>query len=188
MTTPRDFAVALLAGLNLPLSQNNVDAMVSAEAIEGGFMNNTATYNPLNVTQPITGSTTASGFGPGTSNPANIQAYPNWPVALSATIALFKNGLYGDILSSFQTSAPPSTTLEVWAKNSHYGWTFTPSVDTSYGAETFPQGPSSLPLPPTVVNPSNIQIPSMGPSVAQAGVGAVLMFGFWKLYEYLGKR
>jgi hypothetical protein len=187
MTTPRDFAVALLSGLGLPLTLNNIAAMVSAQAIEGGFSHNTATYNPLNITQPAKGSSTAQGFGTA-ANPANIQAYPDWPTALSATIALFKNGLYNDILASFQKSADPQTTLAVWAKNPSYGWTFTPEVNMTYADEPFPQGPSSKPLPSSIFAQAITgPAPALGPNLVSAGIGAVFIFGFWKLYEYLGK-
>jgi hypothetical protein len=202
MTTPRDFAIALLSGLGLPLTQNNITAMISAQAAEGGFCplqadcgsataaERTAYYNPLNITQPIKGSSVASGYAASASKggPA-IQAYPDWPTGLQAAITIFKNGFYKDILASFQASADPSTTLAVWAKNPNYGWVLTPGVNLAYGAYTFPQGPSTTPLPTnlfaqTITAPA----PAIGPSIGQAGVGAVLIFGFWKFYEWLGKH
>ena len=202
MTTPLDFAVALLSGLGLPLTQNNIDAMVSAQAAEGGFCpleancgaytaaERTAFYNPLNITQNAKGSTVASGYAASASQggPA-IQAYPDWPTGLKAAITILRNGYYGDILASFQASADPATTLAVWGKNPKYGWTITPAVNTAYGSYTFPAGPSTTPLPTNpfesiVTKPTQ----SFGSSLGQAGVLGVLAFGFWKLYEYLGKH
>ncbi len=136
MTTPKDFALALLSGLGLTESQNNIDAIVSAEAAEGGFMSNTANFNPLNTTQKATGSQLASGFS---SSGPQIQSYPDWPTGLQATIATLKNGLYNDILASLAASADPQTTLNVWAANPHYGWVPPiPKVNTAYGSYTFP--------------------------------------------------
>src|SRR5271154_5691264 len=116
VTTPHDFALALLSGLGLPMTQNNIDAMVSAQAAEGGFMSTsaeqTAFYNPLNITQ-VLNSSRASGYVNGT---VNIQAYPDWATGLAAAVKIFQNGFYGDILASFQASNPPATTLAVWAK------------------------------------------------------------------------
>lgn len=213
MTTPRDFAIALLSGLGLPLTQNNLAAMIAFQAQEGGFMHNTAFYNPLNSTLAYKGSTTAKGF----SAPP-IQAYTDWPSGLQATINTLKNGLYNNILAAFQASSAPDTTLQA-IKNSPFGWYYfidrqtssscglpnqpvcglnpikvpiepQPVANLQYEADTsFPQGPSTTPLP---VNPFAQAItapaPAVGPSVTKAGVGAVLIFGFWKLFEFLGKR
>jgi hypothetical protein len=213
MTTPRDFAIALLSGLGLPLTQNNLQALIAFQAQEGGFMHNTANYNPLNSTLPYKGSTVAKGF----STPA-IQAYTDWPSGLQATINTLKNGLYNNILAALQASSAPDTTLQA-VKNSPFGWYYfldsqtssscglpnqplcgpnpikvpiepQPSANLQYEANSaFPQGPSTTPLP---INPFaqalTAPAPGVGPSVGKAAIGSALIFGIWKLYEFLGKR
>lgn len=183
MTTPHDFALALLSGLGLPMTQNNIDALVSAQAAEGGFMSTTAEqtayYNPLNITQ-ILNSTTASGYQGGT---VPIQAYPDWATGLAAAVKIFQNGFYNDILASLRASATPQATLAVWAKNPNYGWTTTPAVNTAYGSQTFPQGPSSVPL---VVPPQSGAAPMLVNPVRLAGT-TLMVYVFWQLFKLLGK-
>jgi hypothetical protein len=209
VTTPHDFAVALLAALDLPMSTNNIQSLIAIQAQEGGFMHNPAYYNPLN-TAYVLNSTTASGF----SSPA-IQAYPDWPTGLSATVKTLQNGLYPNILAALQASSLPDTTLQA-VKNSPFGWYYCidpntssseacstagavrvpiepqPAASLQYEASTpFPLGPnpsSTLPIPAFGSMPYLPNVSSVGPSsITQAGVGAVLAYGFWKLYEYLGK-
>lgn len=213
MTTPRDFAIALLSGLGAPLTPNNISAMIAFQAQEGGFMHNTANYNPLNSTLAYKGSTVAKGF----SIPA-IQAYADWPTGLQATINTLKNGLYGNILAALAASSSPDTTLQA-IKNSPFGWYYfidsatssscglpnqpkcgpntikvpiepQPAANLQYEASTpFPQGPSTKPLPTNLfAQVMTAPAPAIGPSIGQAGLGAVFIFGFWKLYEWLGKH
>ncbi len=185
MTTPRDFAVALLSALELPVTTNNVAALVSAQAAEGGFMANAAEqsafYNPLNITQ-VLNSTTATGYANGA---VKIQAYPDWATGLRAAVALFRNGKYNDILASLADDAAPATTLAVWAKNPSYGWTQGANVNTAYGSMLFPQGPSNVPLEAaTGIVPSSTLVAMVMESGIAFGVGYGLFYA-WKL---LGRR
>ena len=211
MTTPRDFASALLGALGMPVTPNNVMALIAFQAQEGGFMHNTAFYNPLN-TSLVYKSVTAKGF----SSPA-IQAYPDWSTGLAATVKTLRNGLYGGILAALQSSAAPDTTLQA-VKNSPFGWYYMldPMTSSSCGATgqpacpsnavkiaiepqlasalqyeadmQYPPGPSPFSTLSGTSGPFAGSAPSFGPNVTQAGVGAVLAFGFWKFYEFLGRH
>jgi hypothetical protein len=205
MTTPRDFATALLSALDLPMSANNIQALIAFQAQEGGFMHNSAAYNPLNTTYSLN-SVTAPGF----TIPA-IQAYPDWFTGLMATVKTLESGIYANILAALHNSSAPDTTLQA-VKNSPFGWYYCidPNTSSSESCNTpgairipiepkpaaslqseadvsFPPGPnphSRLPFSQTTPF-----LPASGSSnVLQAGVGAALMYGFYKLYEYLGKK
>jgi hypothetical protein len=139
--TPRDFASALLAGLGVPTSSNNIQTIISAEAIEGGFMSNAAAYNPLNTTQTMPGSHGVTGVG--------VQAYTSWDQGLQAIIKTLKNGYYNDILASLKQSAAPDDTLRVWQLNPMYGWysCVDPVTQKKYDPGVCPAGSTKVPNP-----------------------------------------
>jgi hypothetical protein len=51
--TPLDFAHQLLRRLGVPESDSNLQALVAVQAVEGGHMQNSARFNPLNTMWPI---------------------------------------------------------------------------------------------------------------------------------------
>lgn len=106
--TPALFAQSLLARLSLPQTDSNIAALVAFQAQEGGFMHNTAAFNPMNTTQPMPGSHQA----PGLDKNIRVQAYSDWHEGLEATARTLSNGLYGGILAALKRSAPPDDTLK----------------------------------------------------------------------------
>ena len=92
--TPRSWARALLSGTGLPRTACNLAAITAWEAAEGGNWENTATYNPLNTTQPEPGSSSM--------NSVNVQAYTSWPEGFTATVTTLDNGNYPGILSALR--------------------------------------------------------------------------------------
>jgi len=150
MTTPRQFAQALLVALGMPVSDNNVQALVAAQAIEGGFMHNAALFNPLNTGQPMPGSHIAIHLTP----TFGIQAFVNWEQGLAATVKTLTNGHYAGILAELAASADPDTTLHAMSV-SPWGW-YDPSSGKpnpigkaggyqSYADLSFPNGGGDLP-------------------------------------------
>lgn len=168
MTTPRDFAYALLGALNLPTVDNNVMALVALQAMEGGFMHNAAAYNPLNTSQPMPGSHAVTSIG--------IQAYTSWQQGLDATVKTLLNGRYGAILSALANGAGADTTLSVWAA-SPWGTTIAAGKHAadyaSYGSLEFPSSASSLPSA------------SSGSSASRLGLAAIAAFAIYKLWPLL---
>ena len=83
-----------LYGAGIPLTSSNEQAIVAWENAEGGHWHNTATYNPLNTTQPMPGSTPMNSVG--------VQAYGSWDQGLQATAKTLENGQYGGILQQLK--------------------------------------------------------------------------------------
>lgn len=122
--TPTDFAKALLSRLHLPLSDNNIKALVAVQAIEGGHMANSAIFNPLNTMQSMPGSRDAG------LKVKGIKAYSSWDEGLEATAKTIEQGTkthvapgfdMSDIYRSLARSAPPDETIRTW-QLSHWGW------------------------------------------------------------------
>ncbi len=162
MTTPIDFACALLRELALPETQNNIAALVAAQCIEGGYMHNGAIFNPLNTTWKLEGSHGVTAIG--------VQAYPTWAAGLEATCKTLTNGLYKNILDALAADAEPDVTLRAMAL-SPWGWYrmvngvrvpngIGPAAGyQSYGAHAFPATvpPSYLPgYEPDDPEPDNV--------------------------------
>lgn len=113
MTTPVDFARALLARLNKPVTDNNIAALVAAQCIEGGYMHNGAEFNPLNTTLPFGASRKVT--------PVGVMAYASWADGLEATAKTLENGLYQPILDALENDCDPDHTLRAMAL-SPWGW------------------------------------------------------------------
>jgi hypothetical protein len=112
-TTPIDFAKALLVRLELPITENNVAALVAAQCIEGGFMHNGAMFNPLNTTWRRATSRSVT--------PVGVQAYESWADGLEATALTLRNGMYQGILDALENDCDPDHTLRAMAV-SPWGW------------------------------------------------------------------
>lgn len=95
ISTPHDFAIALLYALGDPLTPQNVGAVVSWEKAEGGAWNSPAKYNPLNTTRRMLGSRSVTAVG--------VQAYTSWPQGLLATVQTLQGGAYRNILVALKT-------------------------------------------------------------------------------------
>ena len=86
------WAKNLLQKLGDPVSKQNVTALTTWAAYEGGHWNNTANYNPLNTTQPASGATNMNKVG--------VKSYKSWDQGFQATIDTLNNGRYSNILSA----------------------------------------------------------------------------------------
>ena len=90
--TPSSWAGALLSAGGWPQTACNLGAIEAWERAEGGNWENSAAYNPLDTTQPETGSSAM--------NSAGVRAYPSWQAGFQATLATLENGNYPAILSA----------------------------------------------------------------------------------------
>jgi peptidoglycan hydrolase CwlO-like protein len=86
------WAQALIKSLGMPMTADNVAAVVAWEMAEGGHWYNTAYYNPLNTTQSMPGATVFNSVG--------VKAYTSWAQGLKATVITMHNGYYGGILEA----------------------------------------------------------------------------------------
>ena len=105
--TPAQFAAAVLQGIGAPATAQNIQTVTDWASAEGGagpewnVPGNTDAFNPLNTTQPESGSV-------GT-NSANVQSYPDWQEGVAATDQTLKDPAYSSIVSALQSGAPEST-------------------------------------------------------------------------------
>jgi peptidoglycan hydrolase CwlO-like protein len=88
------WAQAFLKSLGVPLTADNVAAIVAWEMAEGGHWYNTAYYNPLNTTQSMPGATVFNSVG--------VKAYMSWAQGLKASVITIRNGYYGGILDALR--------------------------------------------------------------------------------------
>ena len=79
----QDFASALLSGLGITPTPENMANLVMWQKMEGGNWKNSAKFNPLNTSYQLPGSTK---FGTGKSG-KGVQAYTSWQQGLDATIS-----------------------------------------------------------------------------------------------------
>jgi len=113
--TPILFAKALLAALNLPVSESNVAALVAIQKQEGGHQLNRAWFNPLNTMRSMPGAQEAG------LQVKGIKAYSSWDEGIAATALTLGQGNMRPIVTSLSRSAPPEETLAVFAA-SPWGW------------------------------------------------------------------
>jgi peptidoglycan hydrolase CwlO-like protein len=92
--TPESWARTLLSRCGLPVTSQNVKAIVAWEMAEGGNWANSAHYNPLNTTMSEPGATSINSVG--------VKAYTSWDQGFDATIATLNNGCYGVIISALK--------------------------------------------------------------------------------------
>lgn len=113
MVTPRTFAQALLGALELPVTSNNVAALVAWQAAEGGhFVNPKAAYNPLNTTRELPGSSLAyTLWRDSQGTPHGFQAYQSWDQGLEATSKTLAQQAFSTIRVRLGQDAAPAVTL-----------------------------------------------------------------------------
>ena len=88
------WAQVFLKRLGMPMTADNVAAVVAWEMAEGGHWYNTAYYNPLNTTQSMPGATIFNSVG--------VKAYKSWAQGLEASVITINNGFYGGILAALR--------------------------------------------------------------------------------------
>ena len=91
------FFTDVLKGLGLPTSSTNLQNMLAWHKAEGGWTNNSATFNPLN---------TNRGKMYPAMNSHNIRRYPSYNVGVKMTVATLRNGHYGQILDALKKQTP----------------------------------------------------------------------------------
>jgi len=151
ITTPTDFAVALLSALGAPNTPTNVQALVAWMAKEGGNWHNTASFNPLNTTLQMPGSHVMSG-----GNTAGVQAFTSWQQGLDATVQTLQG--YPEILAALHAGTDAQAVEQAVAGSPWGTGSFDLAAAGSYGNVTGGPGPGS-------VNPG-------APGTYAAGAGA----------------
>ena len=84
----KQWATDFLTKLGKPLTEDNINAMTTWMAWEGGHWKNSAYYNPLNTTLKTGGAT-------GSMNSVGVKRYNSWESGLDATIQTISTGKYG---------------------------------------------------------------------------------------------
>jgi len=107
--TPALFAEALLGRLGLPITPNNIAALVAFQAWEGGHMSNKARFNPMNTMRDVAGATQAPDLIKG------IKAYASWDDGVEATALTLEQKNMRSIHDALARSAPPDETLRAIA-------------------------------------------------------------------------
>lgn len=133
ITSPEEWAIAQLKSLGDPVTASNIEFLEGWQKQEGGNWNNTATYNPLNTTQPEPGATAMNSVG--------VKAYTSWTEGIQATDAALNNGLYSDILAALKSGNAASAGS---------------SGSLASGLSTWSGGGYTTVSPTTGVNSSNI--------------------------------
>ena len=112
------WAQAFLKSLGVPLTADNVVAIVAWEMAEGGHWYNTAYYNPLNTTQSMPGATVFNSVG--------VKAYTSWAQGLRASVITIRNGYYGGILDALRRGNDAQAVADAVAASPWGTGSFTP--------------------------------------------------------------
>ena len=113
------WAQAFLKSLGVPLTADNVVAIVAWEMAEGGHWYNTAHYNPLNTTQSMPGATVFNSVG--------VKAYTSWAQGLKASVITIRNGYYGGILDALRRGNDAQAVADAVAASPWGTGSFTPT-------------------------------------------------------------
>jgi hypothetical protein len=112
------WAQAFLKSLGMPMTADNVAAVVAWEMAEGGHWYNTAYYNPLNTTQSMPGATVFNSVG--------VKAYTSWAQGLKASVITLHNGYYGGILEALSRGNDAQAVADAVAASPWGTGSFTP--------------------------------------------------------------
>jgi peptidoglycan hydrolase CwlO-like protein len=112
------WAQAFLKSLGMPMTVDNVAAVLAWEMAEGGHWYNTAYYNPLNTTQSMPGATVFNSVG--------VKAYTSWAQGLKATVITIRNGYYGSILEALSRGNDARAVADAVAASPWGTGSFTP--------------------------------------------------------------
>jgi murein DD-endopeptidase MepM/ murein hydrolase activator NlpD len=149
----QDWAKTLLTKLGKPTTKDNITALTTWAAWEGGQWHNSAHYNPLNTTQGEKGATNMNSEG--------VKSYTGWDQGYQATIQTLNNGRYKSILSAL--TAGNNTAAVLTAVDQSPWGTHIPG----YGGPTGDLGTASIAsrLPTGVGGPSVVTSSAHGGSV-----------------------
>jgi peptidoglycan hydrolase CwlO-like protein len=112
------WAQAFVKSLGMPMTADNVAAVVAWEMAEGGHWYNTAYYNPLNTTQSMPGATIFNSVG--------VKAYTSWAQGLKASVITIRNGYYGGILDALRRGNDAQAVADAVAASPWGTGSFTP--------------------------------------------------------------
>ena len=112
------WAQAFVKSLGMPMTADNVAAVVAWEMAEGGHWYNTAFYNPLNTTQSMPGATIFNSVG--------VKAYTSWAQGLKASVITIRNGFYGGILDALRRGNDAQAVADAVAASPWGTGSFTP--------------------------------------------------------------
>jgi len=120
------WAKTLLRKLNAPLTKDNIAALTTWAAHEGGHWHNPDHYNPLDTTLPMPGS-----IG---TNKEHVQSYTSWEQGYQATVDTLtntKNRGYDKILADLRSGK--SSFSKTFGDISNSGWVSGAKGQHSYG-------------------------------------------------------
>ena len=151
--TQQEWAKTLLTKLGKPVTKDNITALTTWAAWEGGQWHNSAHYNPLNTTQGEKGATNMNSEG--------VKSYTSWDQGYQATIQTLNNGRYKSILSAL--TAGNNTAAVLTAVDQSPWGTHIPG----YGGPTGDLGTASIAsrLPTGVGGPSVVTSSAHGGAV-----------------------
>jgi murein DD-endopeptidase MepM/ murein hydrolase activator NlpD len=97
------WAKTLLGKLGKPITADNIKALTTWAAWEGGQWKNSAHYNPLNTTENEPGATNMNSEG--------VKSYTSWGQGYAATVSTLNNGRYKSILKALSAGNNASSVL-----------------------------------------------------------------------------
>ncbi len=139
------FWVDTLRQIGAKPTKQNIQLLRSWQAQEGGWTNNSASFNPLNTTH-----------GPGNSiNSVGVKAFPNYKTGVKMTAQTIMNGRYPNLVQGLRSGNPyqfdVSGDLSTWVSGSPTkGLSYASRVTGGRGAVRQPQSvvPRSTVAPP----------------------------------------
>lgn len=99
-----NFAMNLLQQLNLPVTENNIRALL-AQMLAEEPPGEGAPNNPLNTTLDV------GKYGGWSASP-NIAKYPNWLVGIQESAKTYQSSDYSQVIRDFKASADPGKTAQ----------------------------------------------------------------------------
>ena len=134
--TKNSWARSVLSGLGAKATPDNISAMMSWMASEGGHWNNSAGYNPLNTTYDMPGSSLMDA-GPGRA--AGVRHYNNWQQGIDATIKTLTGNKadqrgYSTIVDLLKSGAKKDEIMSAVYKSS---WGTGKGSGSSFGSSDF---------------------------------------------------
>ena len=134
--TKNSWAKSVLAGLGAKATPDNISAMMSWMASEGGHWNNSAGYNPLNTTYDMPGSSLMDA-GPGRDH--GVRHYNSWQQGIDATIKTLTGNKadqrgYSTIVDLLKSGAKKDEIMSAVYKSS---WGTGKGSGSSFGSSDF---------------------------------------------------
>lgn len=109
------FFTDVLKAIGAPVTPQNLQFLKRWQVHEGGWTNNSATFNPLNTTR-----------GPGKPiNSVGVKAFPNYQIGVRSTAETLLNGRYPNLVAGLRSGNPYSFDLtgdlSTWVSGSPTG-------------------------------------------------------------------